>query len=267
MSALPSNAFKGKIILLTGASSPAGKKLTEMLSQSGSTVYACDLEVSESNSAKVHPIEVDVTDHEGFKKTVDMVYATHGHIDYLFNFTGLNILGPTPSLKPEDWHEVLDRNILGTVAAIHLVYPSMVKRRSGHIINISSITCDSGHVVAAPYACSKGFIYGLHQSMKPEASRYRVSLSVVMPGYLQADLFQPCRVIKDHPEKLKETASLSRYAPERVAEKILNDVLKKKKVIFCGGRFLWHLSHWFPSPLRALQKHFLKPFLKNSTAP
>ena len=262
MSALPSKPFDGKIILLTGAASPVGKQLTEMLGQSGGTVYACDLEVSESSSAKIHAIEVDVTDNEAFSKTVEMIYATHGHIDYLFNLTGLNILGPASALKPEDWRNVLDRNILGTVSAINLVYPEMVERRSGHIINVSSITCDSGHVTASPHACSKGFIYGLHQSMQPEAARYGVSLSIVMPGYLQTDLFQPCRVIGDQSDKAKDAASLSRSTPETLSQQIIKGVLAKKKVIFCGGRFLWHLSHWFPFPLRAIQRHFLKPFLK-----
>lgn len=267
MSVLTSNSFQGKVILLTGASSPMGESLTELLAKSGGTVYACDLKVNESSSAKIHSVEVDVTDHDEFKKTVDMIYATHGQIDYLFNFTGLNIIGPATSFQPEEWKEVLDRNILGTVAGINLVYPGMVERRSGHIINVSSITGDSGHTTATPHACSKAFIYGLHQSMSPEAARYKVHLTTVMPGYLQTDLFQPSRVVDNHPEELKETASLSRRTPEKMSEYILRQVLAERKTIFCGGRILWHLSHWFPLPLRVLHNHFLKPFLKNPTAP
>ncbi|MDA7880851.1 SDR family oxidoreductase [Akkermansiaceae bacterium] len=258
--------FKEKVILLTGATSALGRELTGKLAKSGGTVYACDLEIVETDAARVHFIEVDVTDHEAFTKTVDMIYATHGHIDFLFNLTGLNIIGPATLLQPGDWKEVLDRNILGTLSGINLVYPGMVERRSGHIINISSVTSDAGHVTASPHACSKAFISGLHQSMQPEAARYNVSLSLVMPGYLQTDLFQPCRVLGDCPDEGKKAASLSEFTPGKVSEQIINGVLAKKNVIFCGGRFLWHLSHWFPYPLRALQKHFLKPFLKKSTA-
>ena len=267
MSAISQKPFKGKIIILTGAASTLGETLANELARLGGTVYACDLDIIEFTSAKIHFVEIEITDHDTFSKTVEMIYATHGHIDYLFNLAGLNILGAPTMLSPGDWKEVLDLNILGSLAGINLVYPGMVERRSGHIINISSITSDTGHVTALPHACSKAYLHGLHQSMQPEAARYNVSLSLVLPSYLQADLFQPCRALGDHPDEVIKAASLSRSSPEKVATTIINGVLGKKKTIFCGGRFLWHLSHWFPFPLRALQKHFLKPFLKKSTAP
>jgi len=267
MSAPPQKSFDKKIVLLTGAASPLGNSLTIELARLGGTVYACDLQVVDFTSSKIHFVEVDIADHETYSKTVEMIYATHGHIDYLFNLAALNILGLPSLLSPKDWKEVLDLNILGSLAGINLVYPGMVERRSGHIINVSSVSSDAGHVTALPLACSKAYLSGLHQSMQPEAARYNVSLSLVLPGYLQADLFQPCRVLGDNPDDALKAASCSNTTPEKASAQIILGVLAKKKSIFCGGRFLWHLSHWFPFPLRNLQKRFLKPFLKKSKAP
>ena len=102
---------------------------------------------------------------------------------------GRPFFGLVRHLSLEDWEEVFNNNILGVINAIELTYPAMVERGSGHIVNLCSITSDTPQPGSIPFAASKAFVLGLDRSLRPEAKRTGIDLTLILPGYLPPAMF------------------------------------------------------------------------------
>ncbi len=262
----------GEVILITGAGSGIGLALARSLRKSGATIYPCDLEgedlqsLSEGCSETVHPTVLDITDRLAFIRVVDEIIAKEGKIDGLINAAGITVIGKAADIRVKHWHEVLGVNVTGTVNAIELIYPTMVARGSGKILNMGSIIAETGEVGAAPFATSKGFILGLHRSLQAEASHHGVSVTLALPGYFPPDLLQRKRIVTGDPATVTRAHSLCQSSALMVADVILKGLCRGKKNIFYPpfkARYYWLLAHWFPFLLTPLQKRFLKGFEVN----
>ena len=260
-----SQSFSHQIALVTGAGSGIGHALTLKLIESGVIVYACDRDISSLEglqSERLFPCLLDVTSVKDWSEVFSRIVDEHGGLDLLFNNAGVTLLAEASSLSPSHWRELMAVNVQGVVNGLSLVYPHMVERGKGHILNTSSLAAVTGYATAAPYTCSKAYLLGLHKSLEPEAREKGVVLSLVCPGYVKTKIFLDERILHDDPDLVRSSAPLGAITPEKAAEQIVKGVLAQKRYILFPftTKLLWWLAHWIPAAMIPFQKKLLAPF-------
>ncbi|MDB4387247.1 SDR family oxidoreductase [Akkermansiaceae bacterium] len=210
----------------------------------------------------LNPRTLDVTSLEDWERVFAEILSEHEGLDYFFNNAGITLLAESSTLTPDHWRKILDVNVNGVTHSLTTIYPHMVKRGQGHILNTASLAAVTGYATAAPYTCSKGYLLGLHKSLAPEANHKGVDFSLICPGYVNTQIFREGRVLHDNPDEVLESAPLKAITPDQAAEFILKGLLKKKRLIIFPftTKVLWWLAHWFPPAMVPFQKKLLAPF-------
>jgi 3-oxoacyl-[acyl-carrier protein] reductase len=162
--------------------------------------------------AGARALEADVSDPEQAKALVDAV----GELDILVNNAGVTRDGLIARMSDEDWRVVIETNLSGTFHTCRAAARGMMKRRSGSIVNVSSIVGLHGNPGQANYSASKAGIIGLTKALARELGNRGVRANVVAPGYVDTRLTQ---VIADEMKELMLTNTpLGRFGrPEDVA--------------------------------------------------
>jgi 3-oxoacyl-[acyl-carrier protein] reductase len=165
-----------------------------------------------ASEAGARAVEADVSDPEQAKALVDAV----GELDILVNNAGVTRDGLIARMSDEDWHVVIETNLSGTFHTCRAAARGMMKRRSGSIVNVSSIVGLHGNPGQANYSASKAGIIGLTKALARELGNRGVRANVVAPGYVDTRLTQ---VIADEMKELMlANTPLGRFGrPEDVA--------------------------------------------------
>src|ERR1019366_5467031 len=160
-----------KVALVTGGTRGIGRAITLDLAENGVHVAASYLSNGEAAqsladearsrgwSVSVH--QMDVSDPEDCVRYANEVIEAYGRVDYLINNAGINVDRSVRLMTVEEWHRVMRVNISGCFYMIKAVIEHMVERKSGRIVNISSIIGQTGNVGQANYATSKSGLFGL----------------------------------------------------------------------------------------------------------
>src|SRR3984957_17208371 len=189
--------IKGKTIVITGAARGIGYATAKALLARGARVVIGDRDVdvlenavagvSSLGSVSGHPL--DVTDKESFAAFLDKARPDGGgHIDVLINNAGVMPVGPFLEQSAEAIRSSIEVNFYGVLSGCQLVLPEMVKRRSGHIINIASLA----GMVPVPgqivYAGTKFAVVGLSTAMADEFAPHDVKVTAVLPTFTNTEL-------------------------------------------------------------------------------
>ena len=221
--------YRDKIAIVTGAASGIGRQLASQLVAYGARVWMTDINgtllAAAANRLDAPHRTADVTDAEAVQALVDEVIAAEGRIDYMFNNAGIAVIGHYDQMSLEDWNRLIDVNLRGVVHGVHAVYPHMLARRSGHIVNTSSV---SG-LIAAPgftaYSATKHAVVGLSRGLRIEAARHEVKVSVVCPGFIDTELkhnadyrgIRPAQDVAGSPVRFGSPEACARQALRGVA--------------------------------------------------
>ena len=165
-----------------------------------------------ASEAGARALEADVTDPEQAKALVDAV----GELDILVNNAGVTRDGLIARMSDEDWRVVIETNLSGTFHTCRAAARGMMKRRSGSIVNVSSIVGLHGNPGQANYSASKAGIIGFTKALARELGNRGVRANVVAPGYVDTRLTQ---VIADEMKELMlANTPLGRFGrPEDIA--------------------------------------------------
>ena len=165
-----------------------------------------------ASEAGARAVEADVSDPEQAKALVDTV----GELDVLVNNAGVTRDGLIARMSDEDWRVVIETNLSGTFHTCRAAARGMMKRRSGSIVNVSSIVGLHGNPGQANYSASKAGIIGLTKALARELGNRGVRANVVAPGYVDTRLTQ---VIADEMKELMlANTPLGRFGrPEEIA--------------------------------------------------
>jgi 3-oxoacyl-[acyl-carrier protein] reductase len=165
-----------------------------------------------ASEAGARAVEADVSDPEQAKALVDAV----GELDILVNNAGVTRDGLIARMSDEDWRIVIETNLGGTFHTCRAAARGMMKRRSGSIVNVSSIVGLHGNPGQANYSASKAGIIGLTKALARELGNRGVRANVVAPGYVDTRLTQ---VIADEMKELMlANTPLGRFGrPEDIA--------------------------------------------------
>jgi short-subunit dehydrogenase len=172
----------GAVALVTGAAAGIGAAMVEALRHAGATVVGADL------PGRGSEIEVDVTDAPAVARAVEDVIARQGRLDLVASNAGVAVAGTVEDLTLDDWARVIDVNVIGAVNTVVAAYPALAGRGSGHLLFTASLAGLLPTPLLVPYATAKSAIVGLGTSLRPEAARHGVGVSVLCPGPVETQL-------------------------------------------------------------------------------
>jgi 3-oxoacyl-[acyl-carrier protein] reductase len=193
-------SLEGKRALVTGASRGIGRSIALELSRAGADVVvgyqaAADEAEAVASEAGGRAIQADVSSPDEARRLVEEA----GDVDVLVNNAGVTRDGLIARMPDDDWRAVLEANLSGAFYTCRAAARGMMRRRSGAIVNISSVVGVHGNPGQTNYAASKAGIIGLTKALARELGSRGVRANVVAPGYVET------RLTDVLPEDLKET--------------------------------------------------------------
>ncbi|MFI8438022.1 3-oxoacyl-[acyl-carrier-protein] reductase [Streptomyces sp. NPDC079020] len=189
---------KAPVALVSGGSRGIGRAVVLRLAAEGYDVgfgyqsnerAALELE-KEAGELGVRALAVraDVTDAASVKEWVARTESELGPLDVVVCSAGITRDNPLLLMSDEDWHSVLDTNLDGVYNVCRSVIFEMMKRKSGSIINISSVAGVHGNATQSNYSASKAGIIGFSKALAKEVGRYGIRANVVAPGFIETDM-------------------------------------------------------------------------------
>lgn len=179
-----------QIALVTGASSGIGEQTALELLRRGFTVYGAARRVNRMSAlvdAGGHAIAMDVTDDASVRAAVDRIIAEQGRIDVLVNNAGYGSYGALEDVPIDEARRQFEVNLFGLARITQLVLPGMRERRSGTILNISSIGGRIYEPLGSWYHATKFAVEGLSDSLRIELEPHGIRVVVVQPGAIRTE--------------------------------------------------------------------------------
>ena len=191
-------SLNGKTALVTGASRGIGRAIALRLAEDGANVaviYAGSADKAEAVVNEITALGVNAkayrcngADSAAVNETVKAVTNDLGKIDILVNNAGITRDGLMLRMKDEDFDAVLDTNLKGAFNMIRACYSGFIRKKSGRIINISSVSGIMGNAGQANYSASKAGVIGLTKSVARELASRGITCNAVAPGFIQTDM-------------------------------------------------------------------------------
>ena len=238
------------VIFITGSSTGIGLATAVAFGRAGHNVYAtmrnpdrapelASIAAKERLPIKVLPMDVDNEASVG--KAVAGARDESGRIDVLVNNAGIAVTGPVEELPLADFRRVMETNYFGALRCIQAVVPGMRERRSGHIINVSSIQGRMSVPSYAAYAASKWALEAASEALAQEAKSFGIKVSTVEPGMIATSVW----------DKRRDIPANTRYRQERRIHALVNALLKQPvsafvvadKIVEIVQSKTWKLRH------------------------
>ena len=187
-------SLTGKVVAITGGGRGIGRAIAQALAREGARVAVGDLdrELAEQTAAALGEpalgLALDVTDHAGLLAFLDEVEQRLGPLDVLVNNAGIMPVTPLADESAESIARQLDLNLRAVIHGTQEAMRRMVPRRTGHIVNMSSIAGRSGFPHLATYCATKHGVVGLSEAVRVELRGTGVEVSVVMPSVVNTEL-------------------------------------------------------------------------------
>ncbi|HZR67057.1 MAG TPA: SDR family oxidoreductase [Terriglobales bacterium] len=224
--------LSGQVAVVTGSGRGIGAAIARKLASLGARVILCgrtmkSLETTASEVGDQATIkQCDVSSLESVNALAAFVEKNFGKIDILVNNAGVGTFAaPLHELTPEDWEKVLNTNLRGVYYCIRSFAPMMIREKSGHIVNISSLAGKNALPNGAAYAASKWGLNGLSYSVAEELRVHNIRVSVVCPGSVNTELGphtgkNPSKMLQSD-DVAHVVAMLVTQAPQSFASEVL----------------------------------------------
>lgn len=220
--------LKNKVAVVTGGSRGIGRAICSAFCKNGADVAFLDVGNAEQTAetvtelssfgTKVKAYQCNITDYAETEAVFKEIIAEFGTIDILVNNAGITRDKLLLGMKPEEFTAVIDTNLVGAYNTVKQVYPVMMKKRSGKIVNISSVSGIMGNAGQTNYSASKAGLIGFTKSLAKELAARGVCCNAVAPGFVATNMTTAFA----ENEALLSSIPLKRFAqPEEIAALVL----------------------------------------------
>lgn len=257
--------LKGKIIVITGASSGLGEKIAYKAAEKGATpillarrkdklIQTVEI-INEKTDQNAYWYELDVSNLEKVKEVFNIINKKFTRIDILVNNAGYGVFDTFYEASLDEIKGMFDVNVLGLMACTKEVLPSMLGQNRGHIINIASQAGKLATPKSSAYSATKHAVLGFTNSLRMELVNTNISVSAVNPGPIETNFFN----IADKSGNYAKNVKKFMLDSDNVAEKIIDLMIHPKRELnlprwMSVGSTLYNL---FPSFSERLTGKFL----------
>ena len=185
--------FKGKKILITGATGGIGGALVEKFVSLEGNVLATGtntekLDILKKKFPNINILKFDIADHSKIEEFIENVSSQLTGLDVLINNAGINIDNLSLRMNETEWKKVIDINLSSTFLMCKYAIKKMLKNKYGRVVNITSVVGHTGNLGQANYAASKAGIIGMSKSLAIEYAKKNITINCVSPGFIKSKM-------------------------------------------------------------------------------
>jgi NAD(P)-dependent dehydrogenase (short-subunit alcohol dehydrogenase family) len=252
------SAFADKAAIVTGGASGIGRALGQELARRGARVVLADINGQSAQAAadamttaggRARAATLDVRDADAVQRLVTETAATDGRLDYMFNNAGIALAGKTRDMTLADWNRLIDVNLRGVVHGVVAAYPVMIAQGFGHIVNTASAAGITPTPGLTGYATTKHAVVGLSTSLRGEAARHGVRVSVLCPGLIDTPIKDNMTLLNTDRQALLKSIPIKLHPVEACARATLRGVERNQAIIVVTAfaKIAWLLYRLSPA--------------------
>lgn len=179
-------------VFITGGSGAIGSAIAEEFAKTDDVILTYNIQKEQARflmgKLNCFCTPMDVTDVNSVNETVQNVLREFGHIDILVNNAGISLIKPFLDTSYEDWRRMIDVDLTGVFNVTRAVVPSMVNRKSGAVVNISSVWGVSGASCETAYSAAKAGVIGLTKALAKELGLSGITVNAIAPGVIDSPM-------------------------------------------------------------------------------
>lgn len=212
------------VVLITGGSGAIGAAAAEEFAQTDDVIFTYNKNEEQALSLKEKLkcacIQMDICDRNSVNKAVKGVLREYGHIDILVNNAGISLIKPFLDTTVEEWQRMIDVNLTGVFNVTKAVAPAMVSRKSGAVVNISSVWGVHGASCEVAYSAAKAGVIGFTKALAKELGPSGITVNAVAPGVIESPMNSGHLSSEELFELAGETPLCRLGLPEEVAKAV-----------------------------------------------
>ena len=266
---MASSYYQNKKIWLTGASSGIGEALCKTLSEygafliissrNGESLEATRKSLAHPEKCKIYPI--DLSNPENVEEVSSLVLKAEGPIDMLINNAGISQRDYAINTSAEVDRALMEVNYFANIALTKKLLPSMLDKKSGHFVIISSVTGHLGAPMRSGYAASKHALHGFYDSLRAETEADGIKTTLICPGYIQTKLSINALTGDGSPQNKMDENIGKGMTAAILSKKALKGVAEGKNEIYIGGKEILgiYIIRYMPWLYYRIIRNYKKP--------
>lgn len=206
---MTSGELDGLVAAVTGGTAGIGLATAELLTARGARVVALDVAPEQLPSAladRIQAVAVDVADRASVRAAMTTIEETFGGLDILVNNAGISAVGTVEENDDEEWHRVLDVNVVGIARVTSEAMAMLRRSRHASVVNLSSVAALNGLPQRALYSATKGAVMSLTYAMATDHVREGIRVNCVCPGTVHTGWVD--RMLQQFPDPDAEKVAL-----------------------------------------------------------
>ena len=251
--------FESKVVWITGASSGIGEALAAAFAKAGAKLVLSarrrdelDRVAAKCGNAEVFVLPLDLTKTDELDALTAQALAKFGHIDVMVHNGGISQRSWVKDTELAVHRRLMEVNYFGAVALTHALLPSMLERKSGQFVVISSVMGKIGTPMRSSYAASKHALHGFFDCLRAEVTDAGLFVTLICPGFVATDVAKNALSADGKPTGHADEQVANGASAEATAKQILSAVASKKSEVYVGKtigleRLALNLNQYLPS--------------------
>lgn len=250
--------IKDQVVWITGASSGIGEALAYQMAAEGAKLILSARRVEalervkkacgEVAQSRIELLPFDLSKPETLSSVVNKALELFGRIDILINNGGISQRSLAKDTLPEVDRRIMEVNYFGATALTKYLLPSLLSRKSGHVVNISSLVGKFSTPYRSGYAASKHALHGFFDALRAELWKHGIKVTMVCPGFVRTNISFNALTGKGQQHNKMDQAQANGISPESCARSIIKAIKKNRNEIYIGGKekYAVFLKRFFP---------------------